>query len=601
MLMKKIGCAVFAAIIVILCLTVPALAETDIKLTDEVYPTEIIEGKTFSVYGVVSSENNILSVTVGVYNTSNTAEFEYTGKPGDKTYNIHSIDHRMTFSKLKAGNYVYKIVASDTKSSNVVLLKKEFKVLSKEQLNTFKLSSANYPTELTEGQTFSVKGTVTSDYTISAVTCSVKSKSGTLQFTKTVNPGTNSYSLNGLDNYMTFSKLKPGEYIYKITASDKYNTNVVLLEKSFVVKAVVNVEDGHDGVRWDVIDLSVWNEINSWKKIANSVDAVILRIGASSTANKSMKEDKRFLTNYSSAKENGLPVGCYYFSAATTTTEAKKEANFVLEILKKYNCKLNMPVYYDMETDAQVRLSQSAATAVAKAFCETIEKGGFYCGIYCNKYFARDELHANQLSDYHFWIAQYANKCTYEGPYGMWQYSETGSVPGISGYVDLDYCYFDYPNIIKSLGMSGYSKPEDKPTTNPSFKFNEVDDFAINSAKTIIYGIEARMTTEDFTEKYIALKDGATVEYDVTVGGCIATGTEVRIMGNGVPLAEYVISVKRDTDMNSIINSSDALLVLQYAVGMKSLGPARRLSADITGDGKINSSDALEILTYAVS
>ncbi len=601
MLMKKIGCAVFAAIMVILCLTVPALAETDIKLTDEVYPTEIIEGKTFSVYGVVSSENNILSVTVGVYNTSNTAEFEYTGKPGDKTYNIHSIDHRMTFSKLKAGNYVYKIVASDTKSSNVVLLKKEFKVLSKEQLNTFKLSSANYPTELTEGQTFSVKGTVTSDYTISAVTCSVKSKSGTLQFTKTVNPGTNSYSLNGLDNYMTFSKLKPGEYIYKITASDKYNTNVVLLEKSFVVKAVVNVEDGHDGVRWDVIDLSVWNEINSWKKIANSVDAVILRIGASSTANKSMKEDKKFLTNYSSAKENGLPVGCYYFSAATTTTEAKKEANFVLEILKKYNCKLNMPVYYDMETDAQVRLSQSAATAVAKAFCETIEKGGFYCGIYCNKYFARDELHANQLSDYHFWIAQYANKCTYEGPYGMWQYSETGSVPGISGYVDLDYCYFDYPNIIKSLGMSGYSKTEDKPTTNPSFKFNEVDDFAINSAKTIIYGIEARMTTEDFTEKYIALKDGATVEYDVTVGGCIATGTEVRIMGNGVPLAEYVISVKRDTDMNSIINSSDALLVLQYAVGMKSLGPARRLSADITGDGKINSSDALEILTYAVS
>lgn len=601
MLMKKIGCAVFAAIMVILCLTVPALAETDIKLTDEVYPTEIIEGKTFSVYGVVSSENNILSVTVGVYNTSNTAEFEYTGKPGDKTYNIHSIDHRMTFSKLKAGNYVYKIVASDTKSSNVVLLKKEFKVLSKEQFNTFKLSSANYPTELTEGQTFSVKGTVTSDYTISAVTCSVKSKSGTLQFTKTVNPGTNSYSLNGLDNYMTFSKLKPGEYIYKITASDKYNTNVVLLEKSFVVKAVVNVEDGHDGVRWDVIDLSVWNEINSWKKIANSVDAVILRIGASSTANKSMKEDKKFLTNYSSAKENGLPVGCYYFSAATTTTEAKKEANFVLEILKKYNCKLNMPVYYDMETDAQVRLSQSAATAVAKAFCETIEKGGFYCGIYCNKYFARDELHANQLSDYHFWIAQYANKCTYEGPYGMWQYSETGSVPGISGYVDLDYCYFDYPNIIKSLGMSGYSKPEDKPTTNPSFKFNEVDDFAINSAKTIIYGIEARMTTEDFTEKYIALKDGATVEYDVTVGGCIATGTEVRIMGNGVPLAEYVISVKRDTDMNSIINSSDALLVLQYAVGMKSLGPARRLSADITGDGKINSSDALEILTYAVS
>lgn len=601
MLMKKIGCAVLSVVLVILCLTVPALAETDIKLTDEVYPTEIIEGNPFSVYGIVTSENNISAVTIGVYNTKGNAEFEYTGKPGEKTYNIHNIDYLLTFSKLKAGNYVYKIVATDTKTSNVVLLEKEFKVLSKDTFNTFKLSDASYPTELKEGQTFSIKGTVTSEYTISAVTCSVRSKSGTLQFTKTTNPGTQSYSVTGLDNYMTFSKLKPGEYVYKITASDKYNKDVVLLEKSFVVKAVVNIEDSYDGVRWDVIDLSVWNEINSWKKIANSVDAVILRIGSSSTASKAMSEDKKFSKSYASAKDQGIPVGCYYFSAATTTAEARKEANLVLEILKKYNCKLEMPVYYDMETDAQVRLSQSAATAVAKAFCETIEKGGFYCGIYCNKFFARDELHANQLSDYHFWIAQYANKCTYEGPYGMWQYSETGSVPGISGDVDLDYCYFDYPNIIKSLGMSGYSKPVEKPTVNPSFKFNEVDDFAINSAKTIIYGIEARMTTEEFTEKYITLRDGATIEYDVTVGGCIATGTEVRIMGNGVPLAEYVISVKRDTDMNSIINSSDALLVLQYAVGMKSLGPARRLSADITGDGKINSSDALEILTYAVS
>lgn len=601
MLMKKIGCAVITAIMVILCLTVPALAETDIKLTDEVYPVEIIEGNTFSVYGIVTSENDILAVTVGVYNADGEAEFEYTGKPGEKTYNIHNIDYLLTFSKLKAGDYVYKIVVSDTEESNVVLLKKEFKVVSKGHYNTFKLTDANYPTEMTEGQTFSIKGTVTSDYVITSVTCSVKSTGGTVQFTKTTNPAAESYSISGIDRYMTFSKLKPGEYIYRITASDKYNTNVVLLEKSFVVNAIERPEDDYDGIKWDVIDISVWNEITSWSKIADNVDAIILRIGSSATSNKAIREDKKFASHYENAKAKGLPVGCYYFSAATTVQEAVKEAEFVLEILKKYNCKMEMPVYYDMETDAQVSLSQSAATAVARAFCETIEAGGFYTGIYCNKFFARDELHANQLADYHFWIAQYANKCTYDGPYGMWQYSETGSVPGLYGDVDLDYCYYDYPQIIKNLGMSGYEKGEDKPTAKPSFEFKKIDGFAFNSDNTIIYGIESQMTTQEFTKKYIELKNGATVNYTTTVGGCVATGTKVQLIGDGKILAEYVISVNRDTDMNSVINSSDALLVLQYSVGAKSLGPARRLSADSTGDGKINSSDALEILTYVVS
>lgn len=601
MTMKKIGCTVIAVIMVILCLTVPALAETDIKLTDKVYPVEIIEGNTFSVYGIVTSENDILAVTIGVYNADGEAAFEYTGKPGEKTYNIHNIDYLLTFSKLKAGDYVYKIVVSDTKDSNVEMLKKAFTVVSKDHYNTFRLSDANYPTEMTEGQTFSIKGTVTSDYVITSVTCSVKSAGGTVQFTKTTNPAAESYSVSGLDRYMTFSKLKPGEYVYRITASDKYNTNVVLLEKSFVVNAIERPEDDYDGIKWDVIDISVWNEITSWNKIADSVDAIILRIGSSSTANKAMREDKKFASHYENAKSKGLPVGCYYFSAATTVQESVKEAELVLEILKKYNCKMEMPVYYDMETDAQVRLSQSAATAVARAFCETIEKGGFYTGIYCNKFFARDELYAHQLADYHFWIAQYANKCTYEGPYGMWQYSETGSIPGLYGDVDLDYCYYDYPQIIKNLGMSGYDKGEDKPTVKPSFEFKKIDDFAFNDDNTIIYGIESQMTTQAFTEKYIELKDGATAKYTTTVGGCIATGTKVQIIGNDKILAEYVISVNRDTDMNSVINSSDALLVLQYSVGSKSLGPARRLSADSTGDGKINSSDALEILTYVVS
>ena len=606
-MMKKIGCAVLAVVMVILCLTVPALAETDIKLTDEVYPTQIIEGNTFSIYGVVTSPNNIMAVTIGVYGADDgAAEFEYTGRPGTKTYDIHNIDYLMTFSKLTSGDYVYKIVATDTKESNVVLLEKEFKVLSEDQFNTLKLTGENYPTEFSEGQTFSVTGTITSDYEISSVTCSVRSVNGALQFTKTVNPGTTSYSVSNLDRYMTFSKLAAGTYVYKITASDKYNSGVVLLEKTFTVKSLATPDEDeqHGNVKWDVIDISVWQEITSWTRIANNVDAVVLRIGSRTTATKIIRQDAKFESHYENAKAKGLPVGCYFFSAATTVSEAKEEAEFVLEVLRENNCKMELPVYYDMETDAQVALSQSAATEVARAFCETIENGGYYAGIYCNKFFARDELYANRLADFHFWIAQYASACTYDGPYGMWQYSETGSVPGIDGYVDMNYCYYDYPSIIKSLGMSGYGNGEDEPDVPvviPSYDFKEVEGFGVNDIGTIIYGVDEMMTPDEFTEKYLELKDGATVKFEDTVSGLIKTGTEITIMADDEVLDEFVISVKRDTDMNAKVNSSDALLVLQYAVEITTLGPARRLSADVSGDGIINSTDALHILTYVVS
>ena len=61
------------------------------------------------------------------------------------------------------------------------------------------------------------------------------------------------------------------------------------------------------------------------------------------------------------------------------------------------------------------------------------------------------------------------------------------------------------------------------------------------------------------------------------------------------------MSVIGDTDMNGKVNSTDALAVLQYAVGLTTLGPARRLSGDMTGDGKLNSSDALAILQFVVN
>jgi hypothetical protein len=71
---------------------------------------------------------------------------------------------------------------------------------------------------------------------------------------------------------------------------------------------------------------------------------------------------------------------------------------------------------------------------------------------------------------YPVWVAQYNSKCTYTKDYGMWQYSSTGSVDGISGNVDMDYCYKDYPGIIKKNGYNGYKKSTTTTTTSSSTK-----------------------------------------------------------------------------------------------------------------------------------
>ena len=55
-----------------------------------------------------------------------------------------------------------------------------------------------------------------------------------------------------------------------------------------------------------------------------------------------------------------------------------------------------------------------------------------------------------------------------------------------------------------------------------------------------------------------------------------------------------------DIDGNSSVNSSDALAVLKYSVGVEELSKETLILADVNADGNVNSSDALDILKYSV-
>lgn len=186
------------------------------------------------------------------------------------------------------------------------------------------------------------------------------------------------------------------------------------------------------------IDVSYHNGIIDWNKVKKAgIEFAIIRIGYGMYEN---QKDTQFETNYTNARANGIPVGVYLYSYAKTVAEAKREAEVTLKWLNDRD--LQLPVYFDLEDRTQQNLSKSVLDGMCEAFCDTIENGGYWAGIYTNKYWATSIIDGPELGKrYTYWVAQYNDKCTYTGPYAMWQYSSSGKVDGIRGNVDMNILY----------------------------------------------------------------------------------------------------------------------------------------------------------------
>lgn len=183
------------------------------------------------------------------------------------------------------------------------------------------------------------------------------------------------------------------------------------------------------------IDVSKHQGTIDWKKVKNDgVKFAIIRIGYGGSA---PVKDEKFEENYKNARANGLDVGVYIYSYADTLTDAKTEANAVINWLGGRD--LELPVYFDIEDKKQSILGNTLRTNITKKFCDMIENAGYWAGIYANKSWLTSKLNMNELNAYTVWVAQWANTNTYKGPYAMWQYTSDGSVNGISGRVDMNY------------------------------------------------------------------------------------------------------------------------------------------------------------------
>ena len=199
------------------------------------------------------------------------------------------------------------------------------------------------------------------------------------------------------------------------------------------------------------IDVSSWQGNINWPQVAASgVQFAMIRVGFRGYAEEgNIKEDAYFRQNVKGAVSNGIKVGIYFYSTARTEDEALQEAAWVVDKIKAYS--ITYPVAYDFEEFGMHRtanISGQQATNNAIAFLNYIGSQGFGTMMYANKSDITNRFQKSRLP-YKFWLAHYTSSTDYTGSYQMWQRTSKGSVPGISGYVDMNIAYFGYGSVAK--------------------------------------------------------------------------------------------------------------------------------------------------------
>ena len=190
------------------------------------------------------------------------------------------------------------------------------------------------------------------------------------------------------------------------------------------------------------IDVSKYQEEINWKKVADDeVEYAFIRLGIRGYTEGEILVDDNFQANIKGALENGIDVGVYFFTQATSEAEAEEEAAFVIDSIEQYD--VSYPVVIDIEAvsnnNARTKdLTKEERTKYCITFCEKIKEAGYTPMIYGNLKSFMLMLDMEQLEEYDKWFAYYDDRMYFPYAHKIWQYTSTGRVSGIAGDVDLN-------------------------------------------------------------------------------------------------------------------------------------------------------------------
>ena len=300
------------------------------------------------------------------------------------------------------------------------------------------------------------------------------------------------------------------------------------------------------------IDVSKHQGKIDWGTVSESGIRFVL-INAGTTVG---GKDPRFEENYAGATEYGLDVGAYFYTSSDTVQGIYNDIiNFTDTIAGRA---FSFPVFMDFENDKQAKLTKAELTELACYFLESMEKLGYYAGIYASESWYHDFLDPVALGGKNrLWMAKWpgVNELMQNESekYAIHQYSETGHIPGISTTVDLDVCFVDFPNLLAEWlpQLGEITIPEDPtpPVDEPQYLF-------CTAGSTV--ELQIKLFGEDVScfrnEKLLGESD------KLATGDLLLVGTNA-----------YNVVVNGDVSGDGVVNAVDYALVKAHVLGNTTL------------------------------
>lgn len=216
------------------------------------------------------------------------------------------------------------------------------------------------------------------------------------------------------------------------------------------------------------VDVSQWQGLIDWERARDAgVEFVMIRAGFGQSS-----LDPQFERNISECNRLGIPCGIYWFSYAYTEDMARREARFALEAVRPHL--LEYPVAFDFEGDSAdyalkkgVKITRELVSAFARAFCDEVSAAKYSPMLYTNPDYLSRYYDAAIPEELDIWLAQWPakpdlnDKPALAG--GIWQFTSSGSVAGITGRVDRNASYIDYPAVLREKGLNGLAGGPQEP------------------------------------------------------------------------------------------------------------------------------------------
>lgn len=242
--------------------------------------------------------------------------------------------------------------------------------------------------------------------------------------------------------YINVGELGPSALLYKI--SDKVERHNLDTERFYTGDdGYMHYSDDNISDTLVGIDLSTFQGDIDWETFAKNkdIDFVMLRLGYRGYTEGGLIMDSAFEANKAGVKKYKIKTGVYFFSQAISYDEGVEEAEYVLDNVKdmsiSYPIVIDVELIYDEEARGDNATVDERTDAVV-GFCETIKAAGYTPMIYASRNMFAQCLDMDRLGEYELWLAHYANVPDFPYKFTGWQYTESGTVDGIDGSVDID-------------------------------------------------------------------------------------------------------------------------------------------------------------------